>query len=81
MHCTLRFVRRFALTAIVLLSCCSRSVITPETPASPTSLTPEPGSDMSITGAMDPRWNNDELNPAFRALSASDFEVLRLGWR
>jgi len=39
------------------------------------------GSDMYITGAMDPRWNNDELNPAFRALSASDFEVLRLGWR
>jgi hypothetical protein len=39
------------------------------------------GSDMYISGAMDPRWNNDELNPAFRALTASDFEVVRLGWR
>jgi hypothetical protein len=39
------------------------------------------GSDMYISGAMDPRWNNDELNPAFRGLSASDFEVVRLGWR
>lgn len=39
------------------------------------------GSDMFISGAMDPRWNNDELNPAFRGLSASDFDVVRLGWR
>ena len=39
------------------------------------------GSDMYISGAMDSRWNNDELNPAFRALSAGDFEVIRLGWR
>ena len=39
------------------------------------------GSDMYISGAMDPRWNNDELNPAFRGLAASDFEVVRLGWR
>jgi len=39
------------------------------------------GSDMYISGAMDGRWNNDELNPAFRALSAGDFEVVRLGWR
>jgi hypothetical protein len=39
------------------------------------------GSDMYISGAMDPRWNNDELNPAFRALTAGDFEVVRLGWR
>ena len=39
------------------------------------------GSDMYISGAMDARWNNDELNPAFRALTASDFEVIRLGWR
>jgi hypothetical protein len=30
---------------------------------------------------MDNRWNNDELNPAFAALKASDFEVVRLGWR
>jgi hypothetical protein len=39
------------------------------------------GSDMYISGAMDARWNNDELNPAFRALTAGDFEVIRLGWR
>ena len=39
------------------------------------------GSDMYISGAMDPRWNNDELNPAYRSLTASDFEVVRLGWR
>ena len=39
------------------------------------------GSDMYVSGAMDPRWNNEELNPAFRSLVASDFEVIRLGWR
>jgi hypothetical protein len=39
------------------------------------------GSDMYISGAMDARWNNDELNPAFRGLTAGDFEVVRLGWR
>lgn len=39
------------------------------------------GSDMYITGAMDPRWNNGVLNPAFRALTANDFEVVQLGWR
>ena len=39
------------------------------------------GSDMFISGAMDPRWNNDELNPAFRGLSAADFDVVQLGWR
>jgi len=39
------------------------------------------GSDMYITGTMDARWNNDELNPAFRALTADDFDVLALGWR
>jgi len=39
------------------------------------------GSDMYVSGAMDPRWNNDELNPAFRALTAADFDVIRLGWR
>jgi len=39
------------------------------------------GSDMYISGAMDNRWNNDELNPAFAALKASDFEVVQLGWR
>ena len=39
------------------------------------------GSDMYITGAMDAAWNNDELNPAFRSLTAGDFEVIQLGWR
>jgi hypothetical protein len=39
------------------------------------------GSDMYISGAFDPRWNNDVLNPAFRALTASDFDVVELGWR
>ena len=36
---------------------------------------------MYISGAMDGRWNNDELNPAFRSLTAGDFEVVQLGWR
>ena len=39
------------------------------------------GSDMYVTGAMDVRWNNDELNPAFRGLTAADFDVILLGWR
>jgi hypothetical protein len=38
------------------------------------------GSDMYITGTMDAQWNNDVLNPAFRALTADDFEVVELGW-
>jgi len=38
------------------------------------------GSDMYIQGTMDPRWNNDVLNPAFRSLDADDFEVVELGW-
>jgi hypothetical protein len=39
------------------------------------------GSDMYVIGAFDPRWDNGVLNPAFRALNASDFEVVQLGWR
>ena len=39
------------------------------------------GSDMYITGAMDSRWSNGELNPAFGSLTANDFEVIQLGWR
>jgi hypothetical protein len=39
------------------------------------------GSDMYISGTMDPRWNNSVLNPAFRALTADDFDVIQLGWR
>src|SRR2546425_11442083 len=38
------------------------------------------GSDMYITGTFDTRWNNDILNPAFATLTASDFEVIQLGW-
>lgn len=38
------------------------------------------GSDMYVSGTFDTRWNNDILNPAFRLLSASDFEVVQLGW-
>jgi hypothetical protein len=38
------------------------------------------GSDLYITGTFDPRWNNDILNPAFATLTASDFEVVQLGW-
>jgi hypothetical protein len=38
------------------------------------------GSDLYITGTMDARWDNDVLNPAFRSLTAGDFEVLELGW-
>jgi hypothetical protein len=34
-----------------------------------------------VSGAFDPRWNNDVLNPAFRSLNASDFDVIELGWR
>jgi hypothetical protein len=39
------------------------------------------GSDMYVTGTMDGRWDNDELNPAFHSLNADDFEVVQLGWR
>jgi hypothetical protein len=39
------------------------------------------GSDMYVTGTMDPRWDNAILNPAFHSLTADDFEVVQLGWR
>lgn len=39
------------------------------------------GSNLFISGAYDARWNNDVLNPAFASLRASDFEVVKLGWR
>ena len=39
------------------------------------------GSDMYVTGTFDMRWSNDILNPAFATLSASDFDVVQLGWR
>jgi hypothetical protein len=37
------------------------------------------GSDLYVSGTYDKRWNNDVLNPAFRALTANDFEVIQLG--
>ena len=39
------------------------------------------GSDMYVSGTMDPAWDNDVLNPAFRSLTAGDFEVVEIGWR
>lgn len=39
------------------------------------------GSNMYVSGVYDTRWNNDILNPAFRALTAGDFEVIQLGWK
>ena len=39
------------------------------------------GSDMFVSGAFDPRWDNDILNPAFRSLNANDFDVIELGWQ
>jgi hypothetical protein len=39
------------------------------------------GTDLYVTGTMDSRWNNDELNPAFGRLNASDFQVIELGWK
>ena len=39
------------------------------------------GSDMYVTGTMDARWNNSDLNPAFASLTAADFDVIQLGWR
>jgi hypothetical protein len=39
------------------------------------------GSDMYVSGTYDTRWNNAVLNPAFRALTTNDFEVVRLGYQ
>jgi hypothetical protein len=39
------------------------------------------GSDMYISGTYDTRWDNSVLNPAFRALTAADFEVVALGYQ
>jgi hypothetical protein len=38
------------------------------------------GSDMFVSGTYDTRWDNGVLNPAFRALTADDFEVITLGY-
>lgn len=39
------------------------------------------GSDLFVTGTYDTRWDNSILNPAFRSIRASDFEVIELGWQ
>jgi hypothetical protein len=39
------------------------------------------GSDLYVSGTYDTRWDNGVLNPAFRALTANDFEVIKLGVR
>jgi hypothetical protein len=39
------------------------------------------GTDLYVSGTMDPHWDNDVLNPAFHSLTADDFEVIELGWR
>jgi len=39
------------------------------------------GSDMYISGTFDTRWDNGILNPAFASLTASDFDVIELGWK
>ncbi|MBM4260707.1 MAG: hypothetical protein FJ145_04600 [Deltaproteobacteria bacterium] len=44
------------------------------------SIVADNGSDMFVTGTYDTRWNNNILNPAFRSLTASDFEVIQLGY-
>jgi Domain of unknown function (DUF4214)/Bacterial Ig-like domain (group 1) len=38
------------------------------------------GSDMYISGTFDTNWDNDILNPALSQLTASDFDVVQLGW-
>jgi hypothetical protein len=38
------------------------------------------GTDMYVSGTMDPHWDNGVLNPAFHSLHADDFEVIELGW-
>ena len=39
------------------------------------------GSDLYVSGTYDTRWDNGVLNPAFRALTANDFEVIALGYQ
>ncbi len=38
------------------------------------------GSDLYVSGTYDTRWDNGVLNPAFRAITAADFEVIALGY-
>jgi hypothetical protein len=39
------------------------------------------GGNMYVQGTMDSRWDNSVLNPAFHNFHASDFEVIKLGWK
>jgi hypothetical protein len=39
------------------------------------------GGNMYVQGTLDSRWDNNVLNPAFHSLDASDFEVIKLGWK
>jgi hypothetical protein len=39
------------------------------------------GSDLYVSGTYDTRWDNGILNPAFRSLTADDFEVVQLGYQ
>ena len=39
------------------------------------------GGNMYVQGTLDSRWDNNVLNPAFHSLDASDFEVVKLGWK
>lgn len=38
------------------------------------------GTDMYITGTMDPAWDSDVLNSSFGSLIADDFEVVERSW-
>ena len=38
------------------------------------------GSDLYVSGTYDTRWDNGVLNPAFSSLTASDFDVITLGY-
>jgi hypothetical protein len=39
------------------------------------------GTDMYVTGAYDPRWTTPLVGPSWPGLTASDFEVVQLGWQ
>jgi hypothetical protein len=39
------------------------------------------GSDLYVSGTYDTRWDNGVLNSAFRALTANDFEVVKLAYQ
>ena len=39
------------------------------------------GSDLFVSGTYDNNWDNSILNPAFSAIKATDFDVIKLGWQ